>query len=361
MKSHVLLAACQHDELAYEAPLSRGGHHVGAFTTLLLDLLRQPERNLTETTYVGLFHTLQRPEYKPRLQKQTPYIEGHNKSRILFSIKDLGRQLLVSLNDDGTFSVAAGTIHGVDIETEFAIISGDECFRSLKPFQVFPLRCSFSKLDGVNLRDDSRAEVTKWNRPHPKVFFQQAHNDSPSDSQDYDVVISRSPNGRMTVERRDELIPRYAERIIPFTLHDTSADKSTPDTQTSLIIDAITRFNFHLLHQSNSTIVGEKLTVKLERLSPLHREPWSEILYFPAENGENFFSSGELLVPRADIKKGPKVTAAVKIPDLTHYFSFTLTIHDFSTPLFPYVFAFDPSTYEIAVCPYRCWREVLAY
>jgi len=358
LRSHVLLAACQHDEPAYESPMRRNGH-VGAFTSLLLDLLRQPGRNLTETTYVGLFHALQQQEYKSRLRNQTPYVEGDNKTRVLFSMKDLGRQLRVSLNDNGTFSVAAGTIHGIDNETEFAITSGRERFRSLKPSQVFPLSCSFSKIDNVNLRNDSRAEVTKWNRPHLKVFFQQTHGNGPSDSQDYDVIISRFPNESMKLERRDGLIPRYAEKVIPFTSYDASVNHSTPITQTSVIIDPITRFNFHLLRQSTSNIVGKKLRVKLEHLSRLHGEPGSSCSYFPARNGEDFFTSGESLAPRAYMKKGPKVTAAVKIPDVNHHFSFTLSIHDFPTPLFPYVFGFDPSTYEIAVCAYRFWNEVM--
>ena len=360
LRSHVLLAACQHDEFAYEAPM-RGGPHVGAFTSLLLDLLQQPECNpsLTETTYVGLFHALQQREYKSRLYNQTPYVEGDNKTRVLFSMKDLGRQFLVSLNDDGTFSVAAGTIHGIDNETEFAITSGEERLQSLKPSQVLPLSCIFSKIDNVNIRNDSRAEVTKWNRPHPRVFYQKIHENGPLDSQDYDLIISELPNEGMKVERRDGLIPRYAEKVIQFTSYDASVNHSTPTSQISVIVDAITRFNFHLLRQSTSNIVGEKLRVKLERLSRLRGEPGSNCSYLPAKNGEDFFTSGEPLVPRANITKGPKVTAAVKIPDLTHYFSFTLSIRDFPIPLFPYVFAFDPSTYEIAVCAHRFWNEVM--
>lgn len=353
LRSHVLLAACQHDELAYEVPPSTGGQHVGAFTTLLLDLLRQPGRNLTETTYVSLFHTLEQRENKSRLPQQTPYVEGHNKTRVLFSMTDLGRQLSVVLNDNRTFSVPAGIIHGVDNETEFAITSGKERFQSLKPSQVLPLNSIFKKLDSMNLQDDSRAVITKWNRPHLKVFFQQSH-DGPSDLHDYDVIVSRSPNGSMTLERQDGLIPRYAETVVPFTVQDAAEDLSRSNTQASAVIDIITRFNFHLLCQSSSNIVGKKLTVKLERLSRVRGESRenADIVYFPAENGEDFFTSGERLIPRAVIKMGPKVTAAVKIPDLDHLFSFTLSVRGVHTPLFPYVFAFDPSTYEIAVCGY---------
>lgn len=363
LTSHVLLAACQHNELAYEERLSTAGHHAGAFTSLLLDILRQPGRSLTETTYIGLFHTLEQPENKLRLPKQTPYVEGDNKTRVLFSMTDLGRHFSVSLRDDGTFSVAAGSIHGVDAETEFTITSGKERLQGLKPFQVFPLRCAFKKPDYMTLQDYSRAQVTKWNQLHSKVLFQQTPDDR-SDSQDYDIVISQSPKGRThwQLDRRDGLIPCYAEKVIPLTPQGAQADLSTPNAQTSAMIAAVTHFNFHLLRESRSNIIGEKLRVKLECLSPLPAQrhgPYTKTSYFPANNGKDFFISGEQLMPRANIKKGPKVSAAVKLPDLNHYFSFTLSVRDVRAPLFPYVFGFDPSTYEIAVCgPRQVWRKV---
>ncbi|KAF8810852.1 hypothetical protein BYT27DRAFT_6477771 [Phlegmacium glaucopus] len=343
LTSHILLAACQHDELAYE--ISTGGHRSGAFTSLLLNILRQPGRNLTETTYIGLFHTLERPENKSRLPKQTPYVEGDNKTRILFSMTDLGRQFPVSLSKNETFSVPAGTIHGVDEETEFTITSGEECFEGLKPFHVSPLSSSFKKLGRMFLKDDAKAGVTKWNQFHPKVFVRQSPYDRPSDSLDYDVVISRSPHGGMKLERQDELIPHYAESNIQFTPEDNSLGLSTPNSHISTIIDAVTRFNFHLLLRSSSSTIGDKLQVKLERLS---MGGDSELIYFPAENGKDLFTSGKPLRPKTNIKKGPKVTAAVKITDISPLFGFTLSVHNYQTPLFPYVFGFDPATYEIA-------------
>ncbi|KAF8814529.1 hypothetical protein BYT27DRAFT_7230475 [Phlegmacium glaucopus] len=336
LSSHVLLAACQRDEVAYEA--STGDHYSGAFTSLLLRLLREPERSLTETTYIGLFHALQRQENKSRLPKQTPYIEGNNKTRILFSMTDLGHQFPVSLSENGKFSVPAGTIHGVDGETEFRIISGNDCFK-LKPFHVLPLSSSFV-LGGMPLKVDSRANIIKWNLLHPKVFVQQS-SDGPSDMLDYDVVISQSADGSMNLERRDELIPRYAESDIQFTPRDASLELSTADTHTSTIIDAVTRFNFYLLLQSKSNDIGDNLHVKLEHLSTSGG-------FCPVEGGKDFFTSGELLRPKANIKKEPKVTAAVKIVELNQLFGFTFSVDNYQKPLFLYVLGFDPSTYEIA-------------
>jgi hypothetical protein len=48
----------------------------------------------------------------------------------------------------------------------------------------------------------------------------------------------------------------------------------------------------------------------------------------------------------------------VELPDLSHYFSFTLSVRDVEIPLYPYVFAFDPATYQIAVRGFRCWYKI---
>ncbi|KAF8810549.1 hypothetical protein BYT27DRAFT_7186342 [Phlegmacium glaucopus] len=235
---------------------------------------------------------------------------------------DLGRQFPVLLSKNEMFSVPAGTIHGVNEETVFTIKSGEDRFEGLKSIHVLPLSSRFDKL-------------------HPKVFLQQSSNGpSGSDSPDYDVVISQSPDGSMKLERRDELIPHYAESDIHFTPREASLDLSTPNTHISTIIDAVTRFNFHLL-QSSSNDIGDKLHVKLERLSTYGGGQ-------PFEDGKDFFASGEPVRPKVNIKMGPKVTAAVKIVDLNALYGFTLSVDKPGTSLFPYVFGFDPATYEIA-------------
>ncbi|KAF8810865.1 hypothetical protein BYT27DRAFT_6478243 [Phlegmacium glaucopus] len=387
LNSHILLAACQRGEIAYEERTGRG-----RFTNLLLKILREPERNLAKTTYIGLVRALERPDNKPQIPKQTPYVEGNNKTRILFSMRDPGRCFLVSSIENGKFSVPAGRIHGVDKETEFTITSGQGRFFILKPIEVLPLRSIFKKLDGME--DDSTAEITKWNKWN-KIFlvrrfpvssiengkfsipagmndgvdkdteftitsgktrshrlkpiyvlpstssFKTPHGMSltdgstadtrPSDSLDYDVIHSQFADGSVKLERRDGLIPYYSEREVQFTQRDAWT-----------LIDAVTHFNFHLLHQSNSNDIGDKLHVKLEQLSTSDR--------FPVKNGKNFLTPNERLKLNTNIKKGPKVTAAVELEmsDLDHLFGFTLSVEDYPRPLFPYIFGFDPIRYEIA-------------
>jgi hypothetical protein len=144
----------------------------------------------------------------------------------------------------------------------------------------------------------------------------------------------------MKLERRDELIPHYAESVIHFTPRKATLEISTPNTHISHIIDAVTRFNFHLL-QSNFKDIGDRLHVKLERLSYGDGQP--------VKDGKDFFAEGEPVTPKANIKMGPKVAAAVKIVDLNALYGFTLSVDNPEMSLFPYIVGFDPATYEIAV------------
>jgi hypothetical protein len=267
-------------------------------------------------------------------------VEGDNKTRILFSTTDLGCQFPnfpVLSSKDGKMLVPAGGIHGVNKKTLFTIKSGDDRFEGLKPVYVLPLssRLRVGENDGIYLKKDLTAFVTKWNLPHKKVFVQQSSS-GPSDSRDF--VISHSPDGRMKLERRDKLIPRYAKKDIYFIPCEISLKFSTPNTHTSDtgIIDAVTRFNFHLF-QTSSNGISVELHVKLERLS-------TDGDGQPVKDGKDFFASSKPVTPAADIKVDP-----VKIVDLNALYGFTLSVDNPGMSLYPYVFAFDPATYEIVV------------
>ena len=335
-RSHVLLAACLATEVAFETT-----SHAGAFTTLLLTVLKQC--NLAETTYLHLYDILLHPDNK--LARQTPFVDGVNKTRILFSTTDIGRNTFsVTPNKDGTFSVAAGSIHGVDKETEFAIKSGKDCFK-LTPFTVFPLTCRFSSPSNKPIVAGSRAEVTQWNRPHLKVFFQQPTSKlsvSVDDHRLADVALSLLPDGKIQLERRDPLIFHYAERFL-----------SIPSANTSVIFDAISHFNFYLYRQSPSKSVDKDLSVKLERIAMIgDSRNNTPNIYGPATPPLDFFTSKE----SQRLKEHHLVTGSAKITDFES--SFCLTIQsEYKTPLYPYVFLFDPTTYEIGVCELQYWRN----
>ena len=336
---HVLLTACLAEEVASETA-SQDGSYSGAFTTLLLTVLKRC--NLAQTTYLHLSDILLHPDNT--LAKQTPCVDGVNKTRILFSTTDFGRNTFsLSWNEDGTFSVAAGSIHGVDLETEFAITSGKDCF-ILTPGTVSPLTCTFSRPSDKLRVVGSRAEITKWNRPHLKVFFRQPTSrlSVSVDHQDADVAFSLSSNGDILLERRDSLLLHYAEHFI-----------SIPSTNISAIFDAVSHFNFYVYHQSKSNFVGKDLSVELERIAiigdPNENRP---NVYGPATPPLDFFTSKD----SQHLKEHNLVTGSAKITDFESLFCLTIR-SEYESALYPYVFLFDPATYEIEVCELQYWHK----
>ena len=334
-KSHILLAACKAEEVAFET--TSDGHYSGAFTTLLLTIFKQCD--LASTTYINLFDILLHPENK--LTKQTPFLDGVNKTRILFSTTDFGRNIFSVLpNKDGTFSVAAGSIHGVDLETEFAITSGQDYFK-LKPRTVSSFTCSFASPGDMHIAAGSRAEVIQWNRPHLKVFFSQPTSRlsvSVDHPQLADVVVSLLSSGDIQLERRDQLLLYYAKPFVSIHPRDISA-----------IFDAISHFQFYLYLQSKPIFVGNHLSVKLERIAVIgNPQDNMPIDYGPATPPLDFFTSGE----RLRVPDLPMVTGSAKITDFVTPFCLTLRSES-KIPFYPYVFVFDPATYQIAVCEFR--------
>ncbi|KAF8153827.1 caspase domain-containing protein [Crassisporium funariophilum] len=334
LKSHVLVAACQPGEVAFETAL-KAGKYSGAFTTLLLKVLKQC--NLGETTYLHVLNRLADPQHK--LNNQNPLVQGDHKSRILFSMSDLGRNTFsVSSKTDKEFSVAAGTIHGVDGETEFRITSGRDLHRA-KPSRVLPLSSVFTNLDEWSITAGSRAEVVKWNRPRQKVFVAKRKDDHSieDDHQETGVSLTLADDKHIELERLDPLLLQYAKRFITVMPGDHSG-----------IEDAIYHFNFFLYNQNEHHPVGNRLSVKLERLVEIPHEHENEPKrYGPATPQVDFFTSGERLM----VEDSPLVTASVKITDLDADYCLTLR-SDYPTPLYPYVFGFDPSNYQI-VCFYH--------
>lgn len=118
MSSHVPLAACQHNEVALENPLTENMTR-GAFTRCLVDILDQ-QRDLTQIKYSALFDQL------PPLDNQHPQCNGKNRGRALFGgVADRPNFLKLSKHR-GTYSIKAGNIHGVVQGTPFTIhVLGD--------------------------------------------------------------------------------------------------------------------------------------------------------------------------------------------------------------------------------------------
>ncbi|KAG6901493.1 hypothetical protein C0995_011171 [Termitomyces sp. Mi166 len=105
LNSHVLLAACKHDQLAIE---SKGNGH---FTRALLNVLE--DQDITKLTYTTLITSL------PVLSsEQHPQCEGVHQNRILFTSKPGGAQPAAYRIDSkvgrpNEYTLAAGRAHGI--------------------------------------------------------------------------------------------------------------------------------------------------------------------------------------------------------------------------------------------------------
>ena len=252
------------------------------------------------------------------------------------------------LDADGlTFSVTAGSAHEVDKDTTFTI-TGRNFKLIITPRTVSASTCWFnllpSEVDGL------RAEVSTWNRPLLSIFFSKSIvfdgtnlklgplSKLVDQRESADLALKLSSNGNMLLERRDPLLSYYAEQFISIPRGYTTS----PDP----IFDAISRFKFYLYHQPNfNRPVKDNLIVKLELIgTPKDNMPDN---VGPIE--PNFFSTevGERL-KKPDLGQ---VTGSSKITDFVSQFCLTLSLTSkFSRPLYPYVFVFDPATYQIVVC-----------
>jgi hypothetical protein len=113
--THILLAACREEEVAYET-ISAQGQAYGVFTRDLVKQLHQVAHG--RITYSALFDAL------PDLVYQHPQCEGTNRHRFLFNNKSVDRDpraFKLTKGDGGTFVVQVGSVGGVVFGTEFAI------------------------------------------------------------------------------------------------------------------------------------------------------------------------------------------------------------------------------------------------
>jgi len=163
MSSHVLLAACRSDEVAFE-DLSAGNRVRGAFTRNLLNILYR-ERDLTRITYSALIDML------PPLERQHPQCNGKNRGRALFGEAVADKTFIKLLSHGGKYRAEAGEIHGVVKGTLFSIHAfGDITSTSseigiLEADTVSHFSCTLrwrSENEDFDIPPGARATVLKW-------------------------------------------------------------------------------------------------------------------------------------------------------------------------------------------------------
>ncbi|KAH7337327.1 caspase domain-containing protein [Rhizoctonia solani] len=119
MDSHIILAACGHDEVAFENGVE--GH--GYFSSALLKLLRSIK--VDSLTYKGCMQRL--PSLRTR-QPQNPVCEGKNIGRLFFDAKVPGANtsfIVIKQDKTKAFWLQAGLSQGVTPGSKFSIHATD--------------------------------------------------------------------------------------------------------------------------------------------------------------------------------------------------------------------------------------------
>ncbi|KAI0962768.1 hypothetical protein AcW1_000051 [Taiwanofungus camphoratus] len=355
MSTHVLLAACEENQVAYE---TRSPEHepCGLFSYALINQLRQT--TLHSTTYSHLIDSL------PPLSHQRPQCEGLGKDYILFkgmaadtqaaSSKRLFRMKTV----DGKFEVEAGEIHGVACGTEFLIQDPDK-YKYLGILVAEAVRVNSSIL--VHRKDDTgftvpaqaKAQVLDWKSSQSilKVFVDPRSNysplispwaetgatnadnwkppqyfvlvDSPSKAH---LALSVTDDGQVQIERLGGFISTPANRAVTFE----------PKEEMPSILNAISHFEYHLDRRLNDdlfvqspehfgTVVSGTVHIRLYRL----KRAEAGFLEPDKDAGDCFRNNAAKIRNEKGAKYGIEIT------------------NHSDLDLFPYLFYFDPSDYSI--------------
>lgn len=320
MESHVLLAACRPDEVAFEDPSAKDAPG-GLFTTALIKGLHQ--YSVYDTSYARLFEMLD-----IKCKNQHPQCEGTNRHRLLFSVNTLrDGETTFKVSEKGRrIFVSAGSIHGVVVDTEFAVTTATQTV-VLKAKRVGAFETT---LEGSHhLLTDAKAKVLNWHHPtlrvHSSFHHSSAHVTVVPADEPAEVALRQDEFGKWELERFDPLISAYSDRLIRF-----DAD-ARPITD---ILDTVANFNSYLYRSDGAAAsFAGKVKIRMNRIEVIRNE------VNPV--GEDF-----LEVSRAS-HSGVDVKEAI-ITDLDSRYSFTLE-NTSEVDLFPYLFYFDPSDYSVTV------------
>ncbi|KAJ7035117.1 caspase domain-containing protein [Mycena alexandri] len=332
-KSHVLLAACTEEEMAYERP-----DRSGAFTTALTSRLHALGSGLERVTYSELMEAL--PIEPKRLSEhQHPQCEGHFGNCFLFAERNQRAPWVFSLEPDSEgFRVSVGQAHGLSVGTEMDVYrdaSAVESLGVLVVWKVYPVSAACRPRDiTFDVPMNSWAGIRTWNGGDLHIFADFSVPHSPSNFQSQyrlhqatekmsgRISLSSASPGKITVEREDPLINEIARRSADF-LAESSVSLSHA-------LQKVAHFYFHLGRQKSpakARLDYDALSVA-DRIS-LHMTPFTK-------------DSDGFCVPGAQIS--PKDNIFVVKPREYH----TLTIKsDYPVGLYPYLFYFDPADYSI--------------
>ncbi|KAJ7301266.1 caspase domain-containing protein [Mycena albidolilacea] len=290
MHSHVLLAACREQQRAREC-ISASGEPCGFFTDSLIKHLRGIGPN--RITYAELLDLL------PTLPDQNPQCEGANKDRFIFNLEGPAHDPIahaLTMREDGTLEVDAGSMRGVVVGTQF--VPERDARRSLEPQLVL-----------VAVSVDLNSSTLIPMMPAENLFLVV---ECPNHA---DLAVRRISEAEFSITRLDPKLSRY---VVP----DVKLD--VPVENLPCVLDAVAQFNYFLGRHNGNDSLGNEVKIEMYSLSG---EYWARVpdLEF-----------GNLLVDNEGrFRLEPEGRYGFAICNYSQY------------DLFPYLFYFDPATYSV--------------
>ncbi|KAF7339067.1 hypothetical protein MVEN_01983100 [Mycena venus] len=340
MESHILLAACRQDQIAYEHNIN--GVCRGRFSQSLIGALQSI--SLEKNTYISLMNLVE------KWVEQDPQVEGKHKSRFLFNRtypSTSTKALPVTLTKSGSFEILMGSIEGVVYGTEFLVNDASNNTVAFLSAELVDLNRSVlvakNRKEALSTFSSAwKATVSDWNNADMimKVFLASDLDPTVIDAlfptRNLDISLMESlPAPRRFVPtnlKADgdvELQKLSDERFAIDGLRGIIRELDVPGTEFSLkpdeysrlpiIMDGIAHFNY-FLHKHHAGDSIHSVTLEMNALMA-DRRPSSDIFV-------------------------DKIAHMQYDQNSRARYGFTLcnkSCHDF----FPYLFYFDPTEYTI--------------
>ncbi|KAG6809127.1 hypothetical protein H0H92_001457 [Tricholoma furcatifolium] len=334
--SHILLAACGREQVAYEDPRT----NCGMFTSSLLKTLSK--YNVSDLTYTALMHRLPMPIW------QTPHCEGQHVSRRLFNKRGTGADgafifSQIAKTEDGTelYILHAGAAQGItegsvfevhitDLITDsrhanppcgWLVVSNVRAFRSELTFPPNTPDFDIPRLFYCKLISRQRKEIKVYCADKewllsvfPSETCQTLSITLTSTASEAHLQLSLL-DGKVQFLRNDPMINPWLQPQLPHSI------KKTEIHAIREVVRCWVHFTYHLTRRASSEFKG--VWMELRELGSKHSASYDGTL---CPFGPNLIENEPAgLVVDEDARLG-------------------MVIHNRTDrPLYPYLFYFDPS------------------
>ncbi|KAF8519186.1 caspase domain-containing protein [Gautieria morchelliformis] len=342
LRSHILLAACGAEELAYEnTKLGRG-----AFTTAFIQTLKTAD--VHKLTYMGFMDRL------PNLPRQNPQCEGYHRDRMFFDAKLPGadRRFIGVEETHKTYKLKAGTAQGVTVDSEFTIhadhahVSDNPAICRMRATEVYPFRTILEPIDTITAikipKPAYAREVRCGSGQELRVHFSEAFErvlsiqdvqqaGLSSNEPNFGFIVSDVDNAEMLVDIKDtsdgkcvvfstmeQLATQYGYKQLP---HEVKADPEI----ICRVLRGAARWNHHFKRTNHARFSG---LVDLE-------------FYRLDKTDGKFDELGMLVMLPANPDKNMNRTGVVDLVVKKDHFYGVKIVNNSKVDLYPYLFYFD--------------------